>query len=396
MILAAGHVYAWRRLVRDTRLTGRARIWAAGWLLAACMLLVPLWLLSRELPREYLGAPTTLAFTWKGVLFYIVLLLLLWDVLLLLGWCAGRLARALRPREKVAAGPGASPAPPGEGGPAHDRRMFLRRAAAATSVAGSVGICAAGVRSVLGDLETPEIPVRLPGLPSELDGYRIAVISDLHLGPVIGQEFLRGVVERANALHPDAVAVVGDVVDGPVGLLEQDVAPLAGLLSRDGTFFVTGNHEFYSGVRPWITHVRSLGLHVLDNKRVTLGDRHPGGRTFDLAGVHDYRAQGRYAPDLSAALEGRDPERGCVLLAHQPRHVFEASEAGVGLQISGHTHGGQIWPFGLLTALSQPYLKGLHAHTPSTSIYVTRGAGFWGPPMRVLSPPEVALVVLTA
>jgi hypothetical protein len=196
-------------------------------------------------------------------------------------------------------------------------------------------------------------------------------------------------------LKPDLVAITGDVVDMPVDLLGEEDAVLRGLKSRYGTFLATGNHEFIYGVEPWMDFFRSLGIQVLDNRHVSVGE--PVG--FDIAGVHDYRAKvfdSAHQPDLERALAGRDPQRELVLLAHQPKQVHEAAEAGVGLQLSGHTHGGQIFPFTFLTWLSQPYICGLHRHTERTQIYVTRGTGFWGPPMRVLAAPEITCIVLVA
>jgi predicted MPP superfamily phosphohydrolase len=201
-----------------------------------------------------------------------------------------------------------------------------------------------------------------------------------------------------NAIRPDLVAVTGDLVDGTVGELGGATAHLARLQARHGVFFVTGNHEYYAGVGPWLAELRRLGIRVLSNERVAVGD---AGASFDLAGVPDWSTRGLespYALDLDRALTGRDPDRGLVLLAHQPRGVGEAVRAGVELQISGHTHGGQIAPFNLLVRAAYPYVRGLHRHEEdgrSGQIFVSRGAGYWGPPMRLGSPPEVAKIVLT-
>jgi predicted MPP superfamily phosphohydrolase len=386
-VLMLAHVYLWVRVVRDTRLAGRPRriaTWAIG---LAAALLVPIWMLSRVLPREFLVGPSVVAFTWKGLLYYALLILLIFEVVR----CAARLVGKGRaaPRE-----PGDSDA--GAGGESVSRRAFLARSAAGSAAVGSMAISSVGITSALNDVETPETPIKLAKLPPALSGTRIAVISDVHLGPVLGEDFVRRIVEKTNSLKPDLVALTGDLVDGNVRHLAHDVAPLADLKSRYGTYFITGNHEYYSGVEEWLEHMPKLGATVLDNRRVTIGD---AGARFELAGVHDYRGASvnpAYPPDMARALAGRDPDLELVLLAHQPVHVTEAAENGVGLQISGHTHGGQIWPFGLLAGLTQPYIKGLHRHTPETQIYVTRGTGFWGPPMRVLAPAEISLLVLTA
>jgi hypothetical protein len=217
------------------------------------------------------------------------------------------------------------------------------------------------------------------------------------VGRTIGEDEVRRVVAATNRLRPDVVAITGDLVDGSVGMLERSVAPLAALQARYGVFFVTGNHEYYSGAAAWVEHLRRLGIRVLRNERVEIGDR---GASIDLAGIDDWRSAGMvpgHGPDLAAAIAGRDPDRSLVLLAHQPRGVEAAAQAGVELQVSGHTHGGQIFPFTLATALVYPYLHGLYqvADGNGSQIFVSRGTGFWGPPMRLGSPPEIAHIVLT-
>jgi predicted MPP superfamily phosphohydrolase len=216
---------------------------------------------------------------------------------------------------------------------------------------------------------------------------------------MLGREFCERVVARTNSLKPDLVVITGDLVDGTVGELAGDVAPLAGLRARHGVYFATGNHEFYSGAGPWLEYLPSLGLRVLDNARAAVGDPGLGGASFDLAGIHDPNGawfDGRYRPDLERALAGRDPERELLLLAHRPSQVEVAARHAVGLQVSGHTHGGQLWPWSYLVYLQQPYLRGLHRHTEQTQVYVTCGTGYWGPPMRVGAPPEITQLILTA
>jgi predicted MPP superfamily phosphohydrolase len=210
-----------------------------------------------------------------------------------------------------------------------------------------------------------------------------------------GRRFAADLVTRIEALAPDLIAVTGDLVDGPVAKLTDEVAPFAGLRARDGVWFVTGNHDHYSGAEPWVERLRALGLRVLRNEHVTLGD---GGARFDLAGVEDHHARlvsEGWAEDLPAALEGRDASRPVVLLAHDPSTFKQASRLGVDLQLSGHTHGGQIWPFSLLVRLAVPFLAGLYERGNS-KLYVSRGTGFWGPPMRLLAPAEVTEIVLRA
>jgi predicted MPP superfamily phosphohydrolase len=370
-VLVLGHIYVYRRLVRDVKCRPVLRRVGIG-LIIALGSLIPLgFVLPRMVSRAYLGWVSFLTFFWLGFLFYLVLFLGLSDLVRLV-----RRVRQVRPVDP-------------------ERREFLARVAASASLVGSGAVAGLGVAAAFGDFDTPEVPVKLERLPRALSGFRIALLSDLHLGPVLGKRFLEAVIEKTNSLKPDLVAITGDVVDMPVELLGREVAVLRGLKSRYGTYLATGNHEFIYGVEPWMDFFRSLGIQVLDNRYVAVGE--PVG--FDLAGVHDYRASvfdSEHRPDLEKALAGRNPDRELVLLAHQPKQIHEAAEAGVGLQLSGHTHGGQLFPFTFLTWLSQPYICGLHRHTGRTQIYVTRGTGFWGPPMRVLAAPEITCIVLAA
>jgi hypothetical protein len=175
--------------------------------------------------------------------------------------------------------------------------------------------------------------------------------------------------------------------------LREHVAPLGDLRAKHGVFFVTGNHEYYSGADEWIAELTTLGIRVLRNERISIGH---GDASFDLAGIDDYRAKGfggDHGPDLARAVAERDPSRELVLLAHQPKHAFEAAEHGVGLQLSGHTHGGQIWPWGYMVKLDQTFVAGLD-RLKETQIYTSCGTGYWGPPMRVGAPPEITLLTL--
>jgi predicted MPP superfamily phosphohydrolase len=269
-----------------------------------------------------------------------------------------------------------------------------RRAAVSRVIAGAVsllalGAAAAGTASALGKVAVKHVKVPLARFPQALSGFRIVQISDLHVGPTIGGEWLEGIVAQVNALKPDIVAITGDLVDGSVESLREQTASLGLLEAKHGVFFVTGNHEYYSGADAWIAELTRLGVRVLRNERVSIGE---GEASFDLAGVDDWSAQGGdHGRDLPRALAGRDPARECILLAHQPKQIKEASRLGVGLQLSGHTHGGQIFPWHLFVGIDQPYLAGLADHE-GTQIYVSRGTGYWGPPMRVAAPSEITLL----
>jgi predicted MPP superfamily phosphohydrolase len=212
----------------------------------------------------------------------------------------------------------------------------------------------------------------------------------VHVGPTLGREFIEELVARTNAENPDIVAITGDLVDGSVEQLREHVAPLAKLRAKHGVYFVTGNHEYYSGVDEWIGELGRIGVKVLRNERVSLADG------LDLAGVDDHSAKQMrddHGPDLGRALAGRDTSRALVLLAHQPRAIHEAAKHGVDLQLSGHTHGGQIWPWNFMVRLQQPYVAGLVKHG-DTQLYVSSGTGYWGPPMRLGTTPEITKIVL--
>src|SRR5262249_39462489 len=189
------------------------------------------------------------------------------------------------------------------------------------------------------------------------------------------------------------IFITGDLVDGSVEELADQVEPLGKLAARYGVYFVTGNHEYYSGVEEWCRHLPKLGIRVLRNERVSLGDARA---SIHLAGRDDYgssRAGASHGYDLDRALAGRDPERELVLLAHQPGGFDEAARKGVGLQLSGHTHGGQLWPFTEAVRHVYKHFAGLDREGDS-QIYVSRGTGYWGPPMRLGAPAEITKIVL--
>lgn len=281
-----------------------------------------------------------------------------------------------------------------EAAPNPDRRALLARTAAASVGIGSAVIVGAGFRRTLTEPETPEIELPLANLPRELVGLRVVQITDLHLAPLFGADECALTVERVNRLEPDLVVLTGDIVDAPVHALRHAAAPLAGLRARHGVLFVTGNHEYYCGAEEWLAEFRRLGMRTLVNERVSIGD---AGASLDVVGLPDEwagRHAGAIGPDVERALSGRDPRRALLALVHRPTQAREVVRAGAGAAVCGHTHGGQMWPFHGLVRLVQPYITGLQREGEGL-VYVSRGAGFWGPPVRVLAPPELPCFVLT-
>ncbi|MCX4845822.1 metallophosphoesterase [Streptomyces sp. NBC_00893] len=280
-----------------------------------------------------------------------------------------------------------APAPPRPDAPS--RRLFVARAVGGAAAVAGLGTVGFGTYGVLRGPRVKRITVPLAKLPRSAHGFRIAVVSDIHLGPILGRDHTRRIVDTINRTQPDLVAVVGDLVDGTVADLGPAAEPLARLKARHGNYFVTGNHEYYSGAAQWVDQVRELGLHPLENARVEIDG-------FDLAGVNDIAGESEgQGPDFARALGDRDRTRAAVLLAHQPVVIHDAVAHGVDLQLSGHTHGGQLWPGNLIADLANPTGAGLDRYG-DTQLYVSRGAGAWGPPVRVGAPSDITVVELAS
>lgn len=239
------------------------------------------------------------------------------------------------------------------------------------------------------------VDVPLANLPKELAGFTIVQLSDIHVGPTIKREYVQAIVDRVNQLDADLVAITGDVVDGSVEDLRAHTAPLGSMRSRHGSYVVTGNHEYYSGATAWMREFERIGLRGLHNRHVVIAHR---GARFVLGGVTDFSA-GAFdtgqASDPNAALAGSPPDLLRILLAHQPRSATAAVAAGFDLQLSGHTHGGQFWPWNFFVPLQQPFTAGLH-RLGRLMVYTSRGTGYWGPPKRFGAPSEITVLRLIA
>lgn len=365
------HLYLWNRMLRAPRVGPRTRrigtvvIVTMGVAMPLAMFLVQL------LPRSMGAVLSFVVYTWMGFAALLAACLIASELPRLIVVLATRL-RTGKPIDEA-------------------RRTFLSRLIAGIAGIVTLGLSGAGVAEALGAVALKNVKVSLRKFPKELSGLRIVQLTDVHIGMLIGREWLEGIVARVNALDADLVVITGDLVDGSVDKLRDHVAPLAQLKSKRGVYFVTGNHEYYSGVKPWIEHLGTLGVRVLRNEHVTIGE---GAASFDLAGVDDHTGgqfDKEHGADVPKALAGRDPNRECILLAHQPKEIIEAAKLGVGLQLSGHTHGGQVFPATLLVRLQQPFTAGLD-RLGDTQIYVSRGTGYWGPPMRIAAPAEITIV----
>ncbi|KJY47636.1 membrane protein, partial [Streptomyces sp. NRRL S-444] len=284
---------------------------------------------------------------------------------------------------------GQGPAAPDDDPAGATRRQFVARAIGGAAALAATGTVATGTYGVLRGPRVKRVQVPLAKLPRAAHGFRIAVVSDIHLGPVLGRAHTTRIVETVNRTQPDLIAIVGDLVDGNVHDLGSAAEPLRRLRARHGSYFVTGNHEYFSGAQQWIDHVRELGLVPLENARRALPH-------FDLAGVNDVAGETEgHGPDFTAALGDRDRARAAVLMAHQPVVIHDAVRHGVDLQLSGHTHGGQLWPGNYLAELANPTVAGLERYG-DTQLYVSRGAGTWGPPVRVGAPSDITVVELAS
>lgn len=283
-------------------------------------------------------------------------------------------------------------------------RDIIRLVADAPSLAAPTAIAVLGLASLftlLGYLNARRvasvvrIDIPLANLPEALAGFTIVQLSDIHVGPTIKRQYVQAIVDRVNQLDADLVAITGDVVDGSVEQLRAHTAPLGGLRSRHGSYVVTGNHEYYSGATAWMREFERLGLRGLHNRHVVIAHR---SARFILAGVTDFSAgafDAAQASDPLAALVGSPPDLPRILLAHQPRSATAAEAAGFDLQLSGHTHGGQFWPWNFFVPLQQPFTAGLH-RLGRLAVYTSRGTGYWGPPKRFGAPSEITVLRLIA
>ncbi|MGV9414999.1 metallophosphoesterase [Nocardia sp. NPDC003693] len=361
VVFALVHWVLYRRLLRATGVPARVRVAGAillGVLWAAVVVAFGAGVLYS--PEPVRGIVWT-GLVWTAVLFYLVLGLLLIGLVLVIARTAGMA----------------------------DRQGLLRVLSGVLVVA-AVGAVAYGVREA-NDPAVLEVEVSSAKLPAELDGVRVAVVADIHVGAARGAAFTQRVVDLVNAQRPDVIVLPGDLIDGSVELVGPDIAPIAGLTAKYGKFAVAGNHEGYvDGVADWMDYWDRLGLKTLRNARAEVP---VNGATLEIAGVYDFAAPDPYGPDIDAALAGHRDDRFVMLLAHQPRQAPEAAAHGVDLQVSGHTHGGQIWPLNYVVGWVNGTVAGLDSEA-GMRLYTTRGVGAWGPPVRIGARPDISILTL--
>ncbi|AXX93687.1 metallophosphoesterase [Malaciobacter molluscorum LMG 25693] len=271
----------------------------------------------------------------------------------------------------------------------NSRRDFLKKTLDFSAVAIAAGINSKAIYNAK-HAQLEKVNIKLNKLKQK---YNIVQISDIHIGGLIDKEFISSMVEKINSLNTDAIVITGDLVDTNLKFAKPALEELKHLNSKYGTYFIVGNHEYFHGVDKIISYVKTLNITVLENSNTYIGNKNNG---FNLAGVYDRFGErfGSYKPDIKASLKNIDITSPTVLLAHQPKYIEEIDTTNIDLILSGHTHGGQIVPFNLLVKLQQPYIKGLHQHNKNTQIYVNKGTGFWGPPMRLGSSAEITYINL--
>jgi len=375
-ILSLIHYYIWRKLFRNTGLPKYLKKLSLYILITLLLFFIFAQILSRVLPFNYSIPFLWLAYLWIGIMLLIFICLVFIDVIRFIVFIFSKIFISSNSEIDL------------------ERRQFISQI---TASGVSITVAAVSGISVFNYLSKPivkKLNISLNGLPSTFNGFKIVQISDLHVGQLMTQATLQKVVQQVNDLNPDLIAITGDLVDGSIDKLSSEITPIKDFSAPHGVFFVTGNHEYYSGAEKWIEEIRSLGITVLENENVKIKINND---SFTLAGVNDHEASrfgNKHAADFKKALS-QSNNNNVVLLAHQPIAAKEIADYNVDLVLSGHTHGGQIWPIHYLVYLNQHFVKGLHRYK-KTQIYVNQGTGCWGPPMRLGTQNEITEITLMA
>ncbi len=377
LVLVGSHVYFYFRLIRAVALPSPWRQIATYTLIVLGASVPMTFVVSRTLDHAIAKTVLFVPYCWIGMMLLLGFWLLSSEILRVMFWFGMKMTGS------------------GDWLRTAGHKILVHRifALGVVGIAFVLGLMAVWQASTEPKIKALEIEIKK--LPEAMDGFKIVQLTDLHLGPTLNRAFAEKVTEKTNREKPDLVVLTGDLVDGSVDRLMPALEPFRRIEASHGVFLITGNHEFYSGVDQWIPAFEKLGIRVLANQGVRI-ERNE--EAFYLAGVHDpqgVRFGPGYAPDLERALSDRDPMQAVILLAHQARIIGEAEKQSVDLVLSGHNHGGQIWPWMYLVGLQQPYVSGLHRHGRA-QIYVSEGTGFWGPPMRLGTRSEITAITLRA
>jgi len=375
LIVLSIHYYLWLRLIRDTGLT-RFVGNTGTYLFIALAISFPMALFVDKIVSVKYSFPLLwLSYFWIGIMMLLFFLLFSIDMIKIVIYLFNHFIGT------------------GEEIINTQRREFVS-AVSATAVSSFVFIASGvGIKNYYSSAIVKKIKVLLTDLPASFKGFNIVQISDLHLGQMMTRQTLEKIVDQVNNLAPDLIAITGDLADGSTKRLLSEALPLKKLKAPKGIYFVTGNHEYYSGVEEWTHAIKKMGIKVLNNENIKIKR---GEDFFYLAGVTDHEGKRfgkKHASDFNKTLFNLEKDKKKILLAHQPIAVQKASKFGTDLVLAGHTHGGQIWPFNYFVYLQQPYLKGFYEYQ-GTKLYVNQGTGCWGPPMRLGSQNEITQIIL--
>ncbi len=369
------HYYFWIRLFRDTGLSEISKISGVLIIIIPSVFFVIAMVSSQVLSLKYSFPLLWMAYLWLGIVMLMFFSLIFTDLLRLVFFLYTKLPFS----ETFVLNP--------------ERRQFISVIIAIGVLTVTLIMSVIGVKNYFAPVTVKTINISLPGLPEVFKGFKIVQISDLHVGQLMTKTQLEKVVQQTNRLEPDLIAITGDLTDGSIKKLLNETKPIKDLEARYGVYFVTGNHEYYSGVQSWVPAIENMGIQVLANESVKI---QKDGQKFYLIGVNDHEAKRfdeNHKSDFEQAFSGLDDNLKKILLAHQPLLVKDAAKYNVDLVLAGHTHGGQIWPFNYLVYLQQPFLKGFYEYK-NTKLYVNQGTGCWGPPMRLGSENEITEIIL--
>ena len=375
LVVTSVHYYLWARMIKDTAMSSPFRnIGTYSLIIFAVSFPIAL-AVSRLVSFRYSYVLLWISYLWLGIMMLLFFSFLFTDLVKILFYISSKFSNTIDEMTNP------------------ERRKFISRSIASGISVMVFAATGLGVKKYYEAVVVKKIKILLTGLPEVFQGFKIVQISDLHIGQMMTGLMLEKIVDKVNSLKPDLIAITGDLVDGSINKLLNELVSLKNLKAEHGIYFVTGNHEYYSGVESWTSAIENMGIKVLNNESIMIKQ---DSDFFYLSGVTDHEAKNfgkKYAADFNKTFSGLQKDKKKILLAHQPIAVKEASEYETDLVLSGHTHGGQIWPFNYLVYLQQPYLKGSYQYR-NTKLYVNQGTGCWGPPMRLGSFNEITEITL--